>query len=107
MSNSYVKYGLTTGLSVSIASKWDTIAADPQPFIGTAILFIVLYFTFRPLFKKEPMPESECRELVLVSNPSADEGLDQSVAFRLGKALKRIWRGKRIGPAPAAGNDPR
>lgn len=107
MSNSYVKYGLITGLSVSIASKWDTIAADPQPFIGTAILFTVLYFTFRPLFKKEPTLESECRELVLVSNPRPDESLDQSIAFRLGKSLKRVWRGKRFGPASAAGDDPR
>ena len=91
---SYVKYGLATGLSVAIGRNWNAISANPQPFIGMAILFTVLYFTFRPLFRQEPMPESECRELVTVSNPRPDESLSDHVAFRLGKRLKRVWRGK-------------
>jgi hypothetical protein len=94
MSNPNTKYFILTGVSVVAAREWDRISADPQTYIGMAILIAIFYLLLRPFFQEPYVPESECRELVPVSNPRPDESLRDHVAFRLGKRLKRVWRGK-------------
>jgi len=93
---------LITAFAVS-ASRGDFAHMSWSMIFGLLIIFFISWLMLRPFFAAEP--ESECRELVHVSKAGADESLDQSVAFRLGKALKRVWRGKRIGPAPTTGDD--